>query len=779
MSRWAFLALCGGLLCLMGTSEAAAQSPPGTPGQAAPPLGSAVLQSGQTLPGLDASRQWHLERVGPNHWKLTGDVEIEKDDVRLFADEMEVFTDTNTLTARGNVVFSTATHRVSADSVEFNYQTKLGTFHNASGSAEMGEPAAQSKFGALQTDVYFYGVTLEKIGERKYRVTDGGFTSCVQPKPRWQLTSGTFILNLDHYAVMMNGVMRVKGVPVMYIPIMYYPINKEGRSTGFLMPVYGTSTLRGQTISNEFFWAINRSHDLALTHNWFSKTGQGYGTEYRYVASGASAGNVAFDMIKEKPTTTTSSTGTTTTVAGQKGFRLTGNVTQALPLNLKGRVRLDYFSQISIQQTYNTSIAQSTTRQRYYGGNLSGTWGAYSLSSSADRTEVFYSTTSSTASGNMPRVSLSRAERPIPFTPAYLAVSGEFVGIERKSTSGTTVTKLDVRRFDGGPSIRLPFTRWSFLTANTSATWRFTWWDKSKDPSNSVLDEPVTRSYYSVQSQIVGPVFNKIWNPGNGYAEKIKHTIEPSVTIQRVSSVDNYSKIVKIDGTDSVVGDMTRVTYALTNRVYAKGPAGTGQRPAKEIFNLAARQTYYTDATASLVDSAYSSSYSGTTASKFSAISVTGSAMPFESLSGSVRLEYDPKLNKVKTIGLQTSWSLRNWITTSASWNKVTYYNTLVEPPTVLSRSNYASGTASLRLLGGKLGSDVSASYNVELKYFLQKRIVAYYNAQCCGVVAEYQVYDYSAYNKLLGKDTRFNISFTLAGLGTFSNIFGAFGGDN
>ena len=37
-----------------------------------------------------------------------------------------------------------------------------------------------------------------------------------------------------------NSVFNVKGVPLLYLPVMYYPTNKENRSTGFLLPTYGS-----------------------------------------------------------------------------------------------------------------------------------------------------------------------------------------------------------------------------------------------------------------------------------------------------------------------------------------------------------------------------------------------------------------------------------------------------------------------------------------------------------------------------------------------------------
>ena len=105
----------------------------------------------------------------------------------------------------------------------------------------------------------------------------------MQPTPRWQITSGTVTLRLDHYAVLTNAVLKAKGVPVFYLPVIYYPIQKDDRATGFLMPTYGTSTYRGFTLSNAFFWAINRSQDATFLHDWFTKRGQGMGGEYRYV----------------------------------------------------------------------------------------------------------------------------------------------------------------------------------------------------------------------------------------------------------------------------------------------------------------------------------------------------------------------------------------------------------------------------------------------------------------------------------------------------------------
>src|SRR5436189_101643 len=72
-----------------------------------------------------------------------------------------------------------------------------------------------------ETIVYFFGKEIEKIGPKKYKITNGGFSTCVQPTPRWDLHAGTVVLNVDHYTVLKNAVLTVKGVPMMYLPILY------------------------------------------------------------------------------------------------------------------------------------------------------------------------------------------------------------------------------------------------------------------------------------------------------------------------------------------------------------------------------------------------------------------------------------------------------------------------------------------------------------------------------------------------------------------------------
>src|SRR5215471_21788900 len=231
------------------------------------------------ISGIDDIVALHQRRIGPNHRQLIENVELTLGDAKLYADEVEVFIDKDLIVARGNVALIQTTNRITADKAEFNYKTRLGVFHSAYGIATIkpqaprpGVPVPVPTAANLDTDVYFIGDVVEKIGPRKYKITKGGFTTCVQPTPRWEFHADTVILNIDHYAFMRNAIFNVKGVPFLYMPVMYYPTKKDDRATGFLLPTIGSTTLRGESIHNAFFWVFNRSQDATFMHDWFSKT---------------------------------------------------------------------------------------------------------------------------------------------------------------------------------------------------------------------------------------------------------------------------------------------------------------------------------------------------------------------------------------------------------------------------------------------------------------------------------------------------------------------------
>jgi LPS-assembly protein len=781
-----------------------AGQPPRAPAVPAPPSPSPSVAETTASDRREATND-------QKDWHFIGHVEMDRDPQglsKVYADDVWVYMGTDKAVATGNVLLTQGANRISAERAEFNTKDNLGTFYNAWGMATVKPQPLRPTAGIApppivgqENVIIFFGEKVEKIGPKKYKITNGGFSTCAQPTPRWDLHAGTVILNVDHYTVLTNMVMNVKGVPMFYLPVMYYPTKREDRATGFLIPTYGASTLRGQSLHNAFFWAIDRSQDATFTHDWFSKTGQGYGSEYRYNYGMGTDGNLRAHVDDNHDASYVQPDGSERVQPGSRSYEIRGNANQLLPFNLRASANANYFSSITASQAFNTNIYDITRNQRSYGGNVVGAWTSYTLNATAIRSEYFNTSTTSSLSGSWPRVTFSRNERPIEGTPAYFSVTTDAARFIRESrgsvTDSTTnethdvTTDFGLSRFDLAPVIRYPFKRWQWFTVNNTITWHQTYYtrtyalDDNGLPTNPavVIDQGLNRPVFVYQAQIVGPVFNRVWDtPGNGYAEKFKHTIEPVLTVSKTSTIDEFPRIVQSDGIDNFVTGV-QYNYGLNNRFYAKRSLVPGQpATAREIVDVSVTQTYYSDARQSLYDRQYQTSLlSGNEQSHFSPIALSVRAMPTTTLNATMNAEFDSRYLELRTISAQAGYSTPS-VQASLGWSKRAFIAQLPQFNDPNNLDHTITAATNLRTRDNKYGLNYNVGYDVLHGGITAQRLTGFYNAQCCGLAIEYSTFNYLGYGgtnslAVIPSDHRFFMSFTLAGLGNFSPFNGALSG--
>jgi LPS-assembly protein len=767
MGRCCVLFLSCFVSVFWATTALAQQAEPATP--------PAQRGTGSSLLDRFNSKQLSITCEG-ERCDLKGEVEFPIDSqTMLFANEVEVHRDTNRLVARGNVVFSGMEGRLAAERVDYDVAKGTGVFYMASGLMSLGTMADPRQFGDQEADVYFVGETIEKLGPRKYKITRGGFTTCVQPTPRWQMTSGSVTLNLNDYAIARSTVLRVKGVPIMYLPLVYYPIQDDDRATGFLLPTYGTSTVRGQAISNAFFWAINRSQDATFFHDWYTRTGQGYGSEYRYVAGGASNGDVRFYRFDQQQVQFDVDQGGGS-LPSSKSFEITGNVNQVLSRSIRARARLDYFSDFVTQQLYHQNLYYASRNRRLIEAGLIGGFGPLSTSVLYQRQEIFNSETSTTVYGSTPRVTASLAPQRLFNAPVYASLNSEFAFLPYRSISdGDVVSDTSFNRLDISPTIRMPLSRLPFLSVNASAAYRTTRYSRSVvagvSGAGGFVDEPYLRQYTSLRAEIVGPVFTRIWDVNSGFVERIKHVIEPAFTVDFTSEIGNFRRTpTTSDLSDFVVSGTTRTTYGITNRVFSRARAVDGARgQTREMLTVGLQQTFYSNPLSAQFDLAYQSSY-GIRPEDFSPVSLTARVSPTNTFDISSRVEYDVSHGD----GLR-NLSIGSNFNAAAFSVGTTYSHSNINPSNPY---NFLTATTSLRGRNGRVTNNYNISWDIEQARIVSQGLVFSYLAQCCGLQLEFQRYNYPQSSSIpVSADTRFNFGFILAGLGTFSNFFGAFGG--
>ena len=541
---------------------------------------SAAAQGASDVPGFDNSLAQLQEHLPGNRFKLTGAVELSQVDMKFYADEVEYFGDTNRLVATGNVLLIEKDHQIAAERADFNAQrnwapstTRAGSPH----SARRPMPAP-----SVQPCVQCFWGTRDKTRLDTYVITNGGFTTCAQANPRWEMTSGSLKLRIDHYAFLRHMLLKVKSVPVLYLPALYYPISKDNRSTGFLMPSYGSSSIQGQILSNAFFWAMNRSRDLTIQHDWYSRTGQQIAGEYRYVAL-LGGGNLRSTLLKEHPTIVVDPvTGAETTVVGRRNFSLNGSLSQGVGRGWYVQGRTDYFSQLTVQQANSTDVSNASDHTRAIGGSVTGTVARLRLTGTYDRAENFIASQGrSGLRGHSPRINLSRPDRTIAGLPLYASVGADYVHLVQQGFNAQHVrdSKEDFDRLDVMPVIRFPFARLPYLSMNSSLMWRNTFWSDSyallaNGTRGPRVDAPISRRFFQMTADFTGPTLVRIFDapPDSTYAQRFKHTIEPFLQIMHLTAIDDFDKFIKFEYVDALVGDATSRVQLNAAGVHSAAP---------------------------------------------------------------------------------------------------------------------------------------------------------------------------------------------------------------
>lgn len=704
-------------------------------------------------------------------------VEVRCPEVQLYAQEIDYWSSEQRVELRGQVVFQQGGTRVAAVRGEYNRRTQLGRFETASGTLQLTDREIdRTLFGSLEPEATFTAKLIEKIGPKKYRLTDATFTTCVQPSRRWQIMSSKLTFTVDKYATMQNARLMVKDVSIMYLPFFYYPIQEDNRATGFLMPGYGSSTYRGFTLSNAFFWAISRNSDATIYHDWFTKSGQGAGLDYRYVNHGGS-GDVRLYAIQQK--SVLADDGTIVTPS-KRSYEFRGNLVQRLPGRISVQGRANFFTDVATQQLYQSDINVFTQRSSSFGISANGSWGRVSATAQAERNDIYYGLNASSYR-TFPRVTLTVSQAMLGRTGIYVGGGFESVNLTRYGNVDDPDTREAMFRTDGNVVVRAPLSLGSALSLTPQISFRRTDWKARQDPvTRERLEEPISRQLFDVQLSMRGPEFFKIYNTeGNRWIERIKHVITPTASISRRSAFERFGEVIPLDpGVDLIVGGVTQVRYGLTNEILARVRQDDGEPMSRVLATLSVTQSYYSDENAAQYDGLTSTSFGPQTTilpppSKFSPWHVSLNVSPTQTVSGAFAFEYDTQFEAVRSYRASTSIT-QPAFDVATSWSKqqvIPGLSGYSDPGYAVHQLNFSGR---LKKPGGGASIAYSTYIDILNDRFLQHRFGAFYNAQCCGVAIDYVVANYSHYG--LRNDKRFSLSFSLAGVGSFVNPLGVFG---
>jgi LPS-assembly protein len=676
------------------------------------------------------------------HSWARGFVDVRLGEIRIQADAMDFYRSARPdgsveqkAVFVGNVVFMREEERISGERLTFDVDTGRGLFEQAS--------------GYVQPGVLVEAKTIERVDADTYRVTGASFTSCMQPNPRWSFDVSSARVEVDDKVVGKNAVFRIKSVPALYTPYFVYPIGEDQRSTGFLFPHFGYSSLRGFNVGSGFFWAMGRSYDQTFYVDHYSRFGFGYGHEFRYSHGAPSAGYFTSYLFQPDG-------------GAERDYDLDWKATQLLPMRFRGTVNVRRYSDILFQEQFQDSLNRASSRTENVQLALQRTFRFANVNVLAESRRTFFAE-QTRVNRRLPSARVSKPLRRL--GSGGLAFGFDFRG--EALQRGNEDVLDDYARYgaDGDLSYTLAT---SFLQVTPRLGANYTHYTASR-VRNRVVGPTVDRRYLEGSVEFQGPNFSRVFqNPSGFYSDKFKHVIGPEITWRYRTAVDEFERIPKFDGFDQQLGTH-QVDYGIVQRLIAKRP-GTGATPQPwELLSWRVGQTYYVQIrdAQNEFDPNYSSSAFGPggVPDHNSAIQSRLRVRPTQNSQGSFDLEYDVNFKQLRTISIGTL--IRgDRASLLGNWSRGLTLD--VDPAKRVVTRDFLRGAASFDLVPGRLLLEGGIDWDVALKRVLQSRGGLRYDVQCCGFTIEAIHYDFNTRN-----DNSIRFSIELANIGSIGNFMG------
>lgn len=219
-------------------------------------------------------------------YEAHGGVVVRRGDLSLKGDHLLWKMATKDLIAWGNVILIEGEDRLECERLEINFETQSGKID-------------QARLFLKDRNFHVTGKEVERLGENRYRIREGSFTTCDGERPPWKFTAKELDITLEGYGVAKGSTFYVQRLPIFHLPWAIFPVKRE-RQTGFLIPRIGYSQKEGPEIKNAFFWAIRKDMDATFYLDYLGSRGFKEGLEYRYALTQDTAGQVNIYFIDDR-----------------------------------------------------------------------------------------------------------------------------------------------------------------------------------------------------------------------------------------------------------------------------------------------------------------------------------------------------------------------------------------------------------------------------------------------------------------------------------------------
>jgi LPS-assembly protein len=721
-----------------------------------------------------------------------GSVEVSDGQTRIFADRITYNEATSDVLAEGNVYLEEQGQRLTGATLEFNYKTRRGVIRNSTAFTNTTPDGVTVVIEAPRAD---------KTGEDTYNLDNAMLTACQQKTPRWSFTAKRARVRLDHRAKVYNAFFRIRNIPVLWVPYASISISKKDRSSGFLMPTSGSSSIKGRTLHLAYFQTLGRSADVLVRTDLFSQRGVGLGFDFRAKPDEHSSISLGSFMVKDRllgpkylPNCDRATLGDKCKLPNQGGSSFYVDAVQYFKKGFVAVADVNITSSFDFRNVFSDNVLNAISPEERSVFYLNKNWNSYSFNAEVGQQSVFVAN-SIVKTRQLPSLEFSqRSSQVTEKLPVYFSFGAAFDGVQRIETTGTGAqvdlkTTSIVQRLDLSPRLTIPLPSVAGFTLTPSLGVRSTLYsDSISDPvQKQIVGQNLLRNYADLDLDLRAPALARIFRHGDG-TPWFKHAVEPFIEYRRVTGIDDFNRTPLIDDRD-MVAETNEIEFGVTNRFFVKRKADESSTPqTHELLNLTVSQKYFFDPTfgGALRPGQRNQFFPVNTLSGFAFTGVMRDASPLnlkarfypvQSLWADLRLNYDTKFNSLRDIivGMAVSKGI---LTFNQSW----YYTRRIEDdklrdqqrqfdPTTFPGNQFDFSASLGNRAHGPYGS-FTLSYDFRNQTFEGKArdprfifltTTSGWAWDCCGF--EVQHVTFNAGNR---NESRFVFAFTLKGIGTF-----------
>jgi LPS-assembly protein len=642
-------------------------------------------------------------------------------DMRFEADQIITYIEASgELTAGDRVTFTRGDEQLTGEGLEFNVRTRSGIIRNATGQ--------------LSASLLIDAALARRLEDGTYELTDVTITTCDDDgNPIWNFHTPSTTYDPETGISAKHSVIKIKGFPVFYMPYLSAPVSDQPRASGFLTPQTSTSTTKGRSVSQSYYYAINRSADVTATGEYFSRRGLGGAVDFRAVPDDRSRVEIssffAHDRLDEG-----------------------GHSTRILSYTERGKLRavadMDIISSFTFRQVFAEGFDLISSPTETSKAFASYNTPALSYNFLYSRQGTFFVDQPTTILRKLPSLELGVYSQAVGNLPVYFSFDGGVAGLHRRD--GTIESPSFVQRFDLYPRVEIPVIRGGAFSWSHTVGVRNTYYSHSRQPQ--VERDALNRLSVDYGFEFTGPRIERDFGAW-------RHTFEPYVDYRYVSGVDRFSDTLHIDDVD-LFANTNEVRYGFSTRLFKD----------REILSWTVSQKYFSDpdfggALVSGRDNVFEPLLDLTgfgfadERRRFSPVVSRVSYLPGGGTNADFQLDYDTIKNQFRSAGLIGGHR------TGLAFYSLAYFFTrrsAIQPANNQLRGTLGFGDSSRPGFNALF----SFAYDIGQSFFQASTAQLSYNTDCYGLHLEFMQFDVGQ-----RRESRVRFSFSLKDLGSIGTL--------